>query len=236
MGVVLRSDGGELLPLDPARWHREPSAVEQNLLENMAAPVLDVGCGPGRLVIGLGRLGVPALGVDTAPAAVELARRRGAAVLQRSVFGPVPGCGRWKTVLLLDGNIGIGGDPVRLLERCRQLAACRATVVVEVDEPGTGCSHHRARLERDAEHGPWFPWAVVGADAIAGVADRAGLDVQRVEHATGESRWFAHLRTRPDGAPPMAEQPDRRGIGFLRVAERSEERRDGRTEQRRGVA
>jgi SAM-dependent methyltransferase len=191
--VVLRSDGGQLLPLDPARWHREPSAVEQTLLENMTAPVLDVGCGPGRLVIGLSRLGVPALGVDTAPAAVDLARRRGATVLLRSVFGPVPGCGRWKTVLLLDGNIGIGGDPVRLLQRCRQLASGRGTLVVEVDEPGTGWSHHRARLERGDEHGPWFPWAVVGADAIGSVAGAAGLDVQRVERADGEARWFAHL-------------------------------------------
>jgi len=196
--VVLRSAGGELLPLDPARWHREPSAVEKTLLENIAAPVLDVGCGPGRLVIGLGRLGVPALGVDTAPAAVDLARRRGAAVLLRSVFGPVPGSGRWRTVLLLDGNIGIGGDPVRLLERCRQLAARRGTVVVEVDAPGTGWSRHRARLERGAEHGPWFPWAVVGADAIGAVAEDAGLEVQKVEPASGEPRWFAHLSPRTE--------------------------------------
>jgi len=194
--VVLRSERGELLPLDPARWHREPSAVERSLLENMAAPVLDVGCGPGRLVIGLGRRGIPALGVDTAPAAVELARRRGASVLLRSVFGPVPGHGRWRTVLLLDGNIGIGGDPVRLLQRCGQLASGQGTIIVEVDAPGAGWSHHRARLERGPEHGPWFPWAIVGADAIGAVAWTAGLEVQRIEHAGAEGRWFAHLGVR----------------------------------------
>src|SRR5690348_7657041 len=108
--VVLRADDGARLPLDPVRWHQEPTPLEQRLMATLAAPVLDIGCGPGRLVVGLGRLGRPALGVDPAPSAVALARRRGAAVLQRSVFDPLPGSGRWQTILLLDGNIGIGGD------------------------------------------------------------------------------------------------------------------------------
>src|SRR5204863_7462240 len=97
----------------------EPTAPEEARLAAMAAPVLDVGCGPGRLVVGLARRGAVALGVDPAPAAVALARGRGAAVLQRSVFDPLPGHGRWRTIVLADGNIGIGGDPVRLLRRCR---------------------------------------------------------------------------------------------------------------------
>ena len=36
---------------------------------------------------------------------------RGATVLQRDIFGPLPGEGRWGTALLFDGNVGIGGDP-----------------------------------------------------------------------------------------------------------------------------
>ena len=41
--------------------------------------------------------------------------RLGGPALRRSVFDPLPGEGRWGTALLLDGNIGIGGDPRALL-------------------------------------------------------------------------------------------------------------------------
>src|ERR1700676_4536689 len=103
--TVLRSESGERLPLAPGRWHGPPTPGERVLVENVAPPVLDVGCGPGRMVAALGGRGIPALGVDPAPAAVALTRRRGAPALQRSVFDRLPGEGRWGTVLLLDGNI-----------------------------------------------------------------------------------------------------------------------------------
>jgi SAM-dependent methyltransferase len=212
--VVLRADDGTVLPLDPLRWHAEPSPHEEALLAGMAAPVLDVGCGPGRLVLGIARRGEVALGVDPAPAAVALARDRGAAVLQRSVFDPLPGAGRWRTILLADGNIGIGGDPLRLLQRCRDLLAADGTVVAEVEPPAgvpaatnshrSGWGLYRARLERGDTHGPWFSWAVVGADAIAGLAYTAGLALLRLEHVAAEGRWFAHLGRPSSGERPVA--------------------------------
>jgi SAM-dependent methyltransferase len=195
--LLLRSDTGRTLPLDPHRWHDEATPAERDLLAGLSGPVLDVGCGPGRLVVGLARRGTVALGIDPAPGAVEIARRRGAPVLQRSVFDAVPGQGRWRTVLLVDGNIGIGGDPVRLLQRCGSLLAPGGTVIAEVEAPGAGLARHRARLERGDTCGPWFPWAVVGTDALPGVARRAGLLVAGVVHAPGEQRWFAHLLTGP---------------------------------------
>jgi len=200
--LVLRAEDGTALPLDPDRWHAEPSVDEEAFLATMAPPVLDVGCGPGRLVLGLARRGAVALGVDPAPAAVALARNRGAAVLQRSVFDPLPGQGRWRTILLADGNIGIGGDPARLLRRCHDLLATDGTVVVEVEAPPPGAisgwHHHRVRLERGHHYGPWFSWAVVGADAIAGLAAAAGLELLRLHPIATEGRWFAHLgRPRP---------------------------------------
>ena len=189
--IVLRADHGEVLPLDPMRWHADPDHGEQQLLGALTPPVLDVGCGPGRVVAALGRRGVPALGVDPAPGAVALARRRGAAVLQRSVFDRLPGEGRWGTVVLLDGNVGIGGDAVRLLRRCAALVAPGGTIVVEVEPPGQGWRTRRVRLERDGDESPWFAWAIVGADAIADVARAAGVHVQRVDRSG--VRWFAHL-------------------------------------------
>lgn len=194
--VVLRAEDGTALPLDPGRWHAEPTPEEERLLDAMAGPVLDVGCGPGRLLMGLAQRGTVALGVDPAPAAVALCRSKGAPVLQKSIFDPLPGQGRWRTVLLADGNIGIGGDPERLLRRCRELLADHGTVLVEVEPPNAaaaGWRPYRARLERGPRHGPWFGWAVVGADAIAGLAESAGLRFGGFEPTVSESRWFAHL-------------------------------------------
>ena len=190
--VVLRADSGEALDLDLGRWHDPATSEERELLASFAGPVLDLGCGPGRLVVGLAVRGVPALGVDASPAAVALARRRGATVLQRDLFGPLPGEGRWATVLLFDGNVGIGGDPVRLLARCRALTGDRGQVVAEVQPPGTGWRRLTVRLERDGVRSDPFPWAVVGADGVRELAGAAGLVVAG-QSPTRSGRWFARL-------------------------------------------
>jgi SAM-dependent methyltransferase len=190
--LVLRATDGDELPIDPSRWHGPTSPAEQEMLDRLRGPVLDVGCGPGRIVERLVRRGIIALGVDPAPGAVSLARRRGCPVLQRSVFEPLPGEGRWRSVLLLDGNVGIGGDPLRLLQRCRSLVHDRGDVVVEAQRPGTGMRTCRARLERASEHSAWFAWSVVAVDALPVVAGQAGLRLVGVE-STDNDRWFAHL-------------------------------------------
>lgn len=200
--IRLRADNGTPLPLEPARWYGEPTYGDEAVMAVMAPPVLDVGCGPGRFVLGLARRGAVALGVDPAPAAVALARHRGAPVLQRSIFDPLPGQGRWRTILLADGNIGIGGHPARLLRRCGELLAPDGTVVAEVAPPGVGWHRHRVRLEHGAHRSPWFSWAVVDADAIAGLAVAGGLEVRGLQHLAAEGRWFAHLARPPE--PPGA--------------------------------
>lgn len=195
--VSLWSDDGRRLPLDPLRWQAEPSAFEERLMVTLDGPVLDVGCGPARMVTALERRGVAALGIDPAPGAVVLARRRGAPVLQRSVFDPLPNEGRWRSVLLLDGNIGIGGRPLRLLRRCRELAAPGGTVLAEVHAPGEQTRLGHARLVGSVGLGSWFAWAVVGADALVPLAAAAGLEVLRLHHDAGERRWFASLVADP---------------------------------------
>ena len=192
-GWYVCDETGRRSPLRPAleRWCGGVDAADLTLLARAEGPVLDVGCGPGRLVAELARRGQSALGIDVAAAAVHLTTSAGAAAVRRSVFDPLPGEGRWGTVLLADGNVGIGGDPVVLLRRCRALARPGGRVLVELEAPGTGCSTVRTRLERCGEVTPWFDWAHVGVDAVAGPAALAGLRV--LEHWGAEDRWFASL-------------------------------------------
>ena len=198
--LVLRTHTGEDLVLDRARWNSPATAEERALLRTVTGPALDLGCGPGRLVVSLARAGVPALGVDSSPAALALARRRGAAVLEADIFGPLPSEGRWATCLLFDGTIGIGGDPTRLLSRCRELTGPGGRVLAEVEAPGTGWRHLVAWFERrDGGRGPSFDWAVVGADAVADIARPAGFDVVSLDQ-TPSGRWFADLRARASSA------------------------------------
>jgi SAM-dependent methyltransferase len=205
-GLTLRLDDGSASTLDTERWHADASPIEIALLRAVRGPVLDVGCGPGRLVVALARLGQVALGLDPAPGAVSAARGRGAAVLQRSVFDPLPGEGRWGTVLLMDGNVGIGGDPVRLLERCAALVHPAGDAIVEVAPAGVGDRRVRARLERGSTVGPWFRWAEVGFDTLPRLAVAAGWVPDAIE-AVGPGpapRWIARLRRAGDAGVTRA--------------------------------
>lgn len=178
-------------PLPVADWTREVDRADAHLLDLCEGPTIDIGCGPGRLAAGLAAAGHIVLGIDVVQEAVDQTRSRGAAALRRDVFDPLPGEGRWATALLADGNVGIGGDPVALLRRVREILDPRGRVVVELAAPGVEERVVWARLEgRDTVSRP-FRWAVVGVDGIAHVAAGAGLAVRSRSAFLG--RWCAVL-------------------------------------------
>ncbi|WP_020500195.1 class I SAM-dependent methyltransferase [Sciscionella marina] len=173
------------------RWHGAADHGDRRLLDCCHGPAIDLGCGPGRLVHTLAARGLAALGVDMSPWAVRYCQARGAPVLQRDVFGPLPGAGFWRHVLLADGNIGLGGDPVTLLRRSAALLRPTGTVVVEIAPTDNGLWRGAARVGSSPKSGGWFPWAIVGLDALATVANTAGLRL-RGSHRY-QQRHFAEL-------------------------------------------
>jgi SAM-dependent methyltransferase len=189
--VGLRTRAGTLLDTSPERWVGEVLDEDARVLSLAQGPVLDVGCGPGRHVAWLTAAGVPALGIDLSARAVEQARARGARAVRQCIFEPMAGGAAWRTILLLDGNLGIGGDPSGLLHRCAALLAPGGLVLAEVAPPGTQSSLHEARLELDGHLGPWFAWATVAVDDITRLARPSGLTPTRVWEDTG--RWFVRL-------------------------------------------
>ncbi|MCM3887509.1 class I SAM-dependent methyltransferase [Frankia sp. R82] len=185
-------EGRRPVPVD--LWRGDPVPGDEVLLDTCRGPTLDVGCGPGRLAAALTRRGVRALGIDVTEAAVTLARRAGARALCLDVFGPVPDMGRWQEVILADGNIGIGGDPGRLLRRAQALLAGDGRILAEVDGPGRPTRTYPARLEVAGLTSAPFRWAAVGVDGIGPLGASAGLRVTVVTARAG--RYFAVLEPR----------------------------------------
>ncbi len=174
------------------RWLADADPVDERLVDRARGPVLDVGCGPGRHVHALVRRGIAALGLDASPLAVRIASERGAEAVLGDVFTHGLELGVWETVLLLDGNLGIGGDPQALLRRVAEFLTPGGAVLVETDAPGGGARAVPVRLERGEDVSIWFPWARVCNDAISDIAAGAGL--RCVDRWADEGRWFAELR------------------------------------------
>jgi SAM-dependent methyltransferase len=187
--------GGQELGVFPlSRYLAEPDAGELALLARLPGPVLDVGCGPGRHVLALAARGVSALGLDLSPLAVRLARRRGADVVRGNVFGEVPRAGHWGSALLLDGNIGIGGDPPALLRRVASLLRPGGVIAVEVEVGAIVSSRDLpVRLRAGHAESDWFCWGRLGVEELDDVARCCGLDVRRRVEVGG--RCYAELVT-----------------------------------------
>lgn len=190
----LHTSTGMRIELEMDRYLADADAADATVLARCEGPVLDVGCGPGRIVGALTATGVAALGVDIADAAIEFTLRRGALALSRDIFDRVPGEGRWRTVLVLDGNCGIGGDIPALLRRLRELTAEDGALIIEAANtvPGTD-EVLTATFSTDGAEGPAFPWAIASSDVLERYAAHAGLRL--VEGWRHSGRDFLMLRS-----------------------------------------
>lgn len=168
--------------MDVDRYTAEADAADLSVIEHSAGSVIDLGCGPGRMVRAAIVSGRFALGIDVSATAVAMAHVSGLPVLRHDINDALPLEGKWGTALLLDGNIGIGGDPRALLNRARLLVNPQGLVIVETSagegEERCFLAEVRDRCGRSSEP---FPWAQIGAGPLTRIAAEVGLQV--------EARW-----------------------------------------------
>lgn len=190
----IRHEDGEVRALPAHRWlgarcypegaagpaESLDEAFDEAVTTMCTGPTIELGCGPGRLVARLFQRGIPALGVDRSATAIRLAGRGGAPALLGDVFEQLPGMGLWQTVLLVDGNVGLGGDPKRILARAAELLGRGGRCLAEFDAEAIGIRSRWVRLESARDVGPWFRWATVGVDSAAILAAQVGLTLTGV--------------------------------------------------------
>lgn len=197
--------GGELLYLsdtrarfharvtmDVARWNADADDADLTLLSRVTGPVLDIGCGPGRMVRAAMALGMHAVGIDVSTAALEIASGLGGSFVKGSVFDRVPGEGMWQTTLLVDGNVGIGGDIPNLLARCRDLLAASGEIVVELNPDANHEQHFFAEVvDSRGNRSDSFPWAEIGLARLSLML--GGLGLELVQSWEIDGRAFCRL-------------------------------------------
>ena len=197
---VGRTGGEAVLTLDRVRWATGADDVDKLVVSRCRPPVLDVGCGPGRMVQALNEAGVAALGVDMSAEAVRATRARGALAVRARLADRLPAEGRWGTVLLMDGNIGIGGDVDAVLRRCRELLTAGGRVVAEVDGSPTRSDTRRVRLTEAATgRSADLDWTRMGTEPVKALASR--LDLLLTEEWAAGGRVFLALQVAPQVAP-----------------------------------
>jgi hypothetical protein len=100
------------------------------------------------------------------------------------VFDRLPGEGRWPHALLIDGNIGIGGDPTALLARIKALLLPQGGELLVETAADERDERHALRL---GDHGTHVPWASVGATALRAHAEPLGYRPTTTWQSAGRS-------------------------------------------------
>lgn len=192
--LLLHISQNNVVQVRYSEWCADHRAGDEELLNRCAGATLDIGCGPGRLITALQERRILSLGVDVSAEAIKQSRIRGALVLHGDVFRRIPAHGRWGTILLADGNVGIGGNPDALLTRCRSLLSAGGIVLAELSAPHVPSFRGTVRLEADGVLSEPFPWAGVNAIDIKELAEASSFEISKVW--TAADRWFVELKVR----------------------------------------
>jgi SAM-dependent methyltransferase len=153
----------------------------QLVAEVTAGPVLDLGAGAGRVALHLQGRGLAVTAVDASPGAVEVCRRRGVHDVRLGDLADPPVDRRWQAILLLCGNLGLGGSWEGNRRLLRRLAAISAPGAVLVGDSVDGGPRPeiRLRIRHGQLVGEWWSQRNVAADEVPALVRDTGWGVER---------------------------------------------------------
>jgi SAM-dependent methyltransferase len=183
--LALEMQGGQtVLALQPEwffRSYEQWDWWDRKLLPQVEqGPVLDLGAGAGRAALYLQDRGLSVTAVDASPAAAEVCRRRGVTDVRLGDVLDPPADQRWAAVLLLCGNLGLGGSwdgSRRLLIRLAELAVPGAVLVGDSVTPA-GEPHVDLRVWYRGLVTPWWPQYNIPASQVAALVEDTGWRVE----------------------------------------------------------
>jgi SAM-dependent methyltransferase len=112
--ILERDDGWSCEAMPPDAFLARPESwanAERQILRHVASgPVLDLGCGGGRHALYFQDLGLDVTAVDVSPGAIEVSRKRGVRDARLLDLRSPPDDQPWGSVLMMCGNLGLGGS------------------------------------------------------------------------------------------------------------------------------
>jgi SAM-dependent methyltransferase len=184
--LVMEAEGGQPKPAMHPEWFfrgfEQWEWWDRELLPLIEqGPVLDLGAGAGRAGLYLQERGLHVTAVEASPGAAEVCCRRGVADVRLGDVNDPPADRPWGTVLLLCGNLGLGGSwegNRRLLARLAELVTPGAVLVGDSVTP-EGSPQVALRIRYRGLVTPWWPQYNIPAGQMAALVDGTGWQIER---------------------------------------------------------
>lgn len=220
--AIRRADGLLEEGHSPEVYFAEPDEFFPWEADNLAAvsgPILDLGSGPGRMMLWAQDVGFEIVGIESSPLTAAVARDRGARDVRvgrwqdlDNLLTPQENC--FGTVLLMGHNLGLAGTlsglenlfglvHARTVPGASLIASSIAFGVTEdpkhlrlqaqLREQGRYPGELTIRVEYGGRVGPYFPWLLIEPDDLARVGESRGWFLERVDRSE-EGHYGALLR------------------------------------------
>ncbi len=200
---VIRDDGyvteasGSQYVVDVLEWP-EPERI---VIKDVKGPVLDIGCGAGRVGTYLQKNGIDYWGIDVSPIAIDVCKQRGLEHVHLMSAEDLQFEGiLFRSVIMFGNNFGILGDEdktVRMMEGLHEITESNAYIyaasrdVRETDDPAHLAYHRKNRqmgrpigkvtikILYQGQEGEWFDLLMVAPEEMNRLAERAGWYLKR---------------------------------------------------------
>ena len=140
--IVERDDGWIDLSLGPGHYlaeYKDWLPFEKKAIKHARGRVLDIGCGPGRVLLHLNSKGMEGVGIDNSPLAIKTAKARGLKDVRVMPITRVDKrLGIFDTVVMFGNNFGLMGSFQRarwLLRRFHRLTTDRGRIIAASTVP-----------------------------------------------------------------------------------------------------